>query len=123
MNKHFLYVCVKCNLETNQGDEKSGVVLLGNLEHLLQQEADLKNVLSLKPISCMNACKRSCSVGFASKGKVSYLFGDLRTDEHEKEILECASLYVSKLDGIVKKAERPENLKENVLARLPILEE
>ena len=116
MNKHFLYVCVKCNLETNQGDENSGVVLLGNLEHLLQQEAHLKNVLSLKPISCMNACKRSCSVGFASKGKVSYLFGDLRTDEHEKEILDCASLYVSKFDGTVKKTERPENLKENVLA-------
>ena len=123
MNKHFLYVCVKCNLENNKDGKTSGVVLLENLDHLLQQEAQLKNVLSLKPISCMNACKRSCSVGFASKGKVSYLFGDLKAEEHEKEILECVSLYVSKFDGIVKKAERPENLKENILARLPLLEE
>jgi predicted metal-binding protein len=38
-------------------------------------------------------------------------------------ILVGAALYIKKPDGIIKKAERPECLKESVLARIPIFEE
>lgn len=123
MKKNFLYVCIRCNKNSNTEVRNSGEILLENLEHLSQKKGHLVSDLFIKPVSCMNACKRSCSVGFSAKGKVSYLFGDLNPYQHEKEVLECLSLYVSKLDGIVKKNERPESLKNNVLARIPSLEE
>jgi predicted metal-binding protein len=60
-------------------------------------------------------------MGFAAENKVSYLFGDLDPYDSPVGILEGAALYLEKEDGIMKKPERPENLKNNVLARIPIL--
>ena len=121
MEKHFIYVRVTCNLTYNSNKKSSGQKLLEKLQDLLQRPQFLKKNIFCKPVSCMNACKKSCSVGFAAKNKVSYLFGYLNADQAEM-ILIGAALYSKKSDGIIKKVERPECLKENVLARIPILE-
>lgn len=120
MDKHFIYVCVKCNLIHNSNKKSSGQKLLEKIQDLLQRHQFLKSI-SCKPVSCMNACKKPCTVGFSARNKVSYLFGYLNAD-HAGMILVGAALYVKKPDGIIKKSERPECLKESVLARIPVLE-
>jgi len=122
MTKHIIYVCVTCNLIHNSTKKSSGQKLLEKLQDLLQRHQFFKKNIFCKPIRCMNACKKSCAVSFAAKNKVSYLFGYLNDNQAEM-ILVGAALYIKKPDGIIKKAERPECLKESVLARIPIFEE
>ena len=71
----------------------------------------------------MSACNRSCAVSFAASGKYTYLFGDLPANEEisAAAVLECASQYYAKPDGLLPWSERPEPLKKGIVARIPPL--
>jgi predicted metal-binding protein len=74
----------------------------------------------------MSACSHACVVTFVSEGKYSYLFGDLPSDSENipttaSAILSCAEMYRDRADGMLSWKERPEPLKSDVLAHIPLL--
>jgi predicted metal-binding protein len=70
--------------------------------------------------SCMSGCSRACTMSLQAHGKHSYYFGDLMADEESAaQVLACAQLHQSSLDGHLARNDRPERLRSGILARLP----
>ncbi|QSJ20624.1 DUF1636 family protein [Nostoc sp. UHCC 0702] len=120
---HTLFVCKTCASVWQDGKrqgESGGEKLLQQLQHLAQNW-DLRDDFPIKEVECMSACNRSCVVAFAAGGKLTYLFGDLAAEGSASAVLECASQYYAKADGLLPWAKRPEPLKKGILARIPPL--
>ncbi|QIR35449.1 DUF1636 family protein [Tolypothrix sp. PCC 7910] len=118
---HTLFVCKTCASVWQDGKrvgESGGEMLLQKLE-ILAQDWELRDQFPIQQVECMSACNRSCVVAFAAQGKTTYLFGDLAVDDCASAVLECASQYYSKPDGLLPWSERPAALKKGVLAKIP----
>lgn len=123
VSSHTLFVCKTCASVWQDGKrlgESGGEKLLQQLQ-ILAEDWELRDQFPIQQVECMSACNRSCVVAFAGEGKITYLFGDLAVDESASAVLECASQYYSKPDGLLPWSERPEALKKGVLARIPAL--
>lgn len=121
--EHTLFVCKTCASVWQDGKrvgESGGQKLLSELQQLAQ-DWELRDKFPIQEVECMSACNRSCVVAFTGKGKLTYLFGDLALDDNVSAVLECASKYYEKADGLLPWAERPEPLKKGILARIPAL--
>jgi predicted metal-binding protein len=123
-NKHTIFVCQSCAGNWQIGNS-GGYLLLQELTAQLL-DSPLANEFQVKAVQCMGACNRPCAIAFAAPGKSTYLFGDLDHSESVTEtsqaILECASLYHRKPDGVMKWSERPELLKKGVMGIVPGIE-
>ncbi|MBD2167155.1 DUF1636 family protein [Calothrix membranacea FACHB-236] len=120
-SSHTLFVCKTCASVWQDGKrvgESGGEKLLQKLE-ILAQDWELRDQFPIQQVECMSACNRSCVVAFAAQGKTTYLFGDLAVDDCASAVLECASQYYSKPDGLLPWSERPAALKKGVLAKIP----
>ncbi|WP_353930814.1 DUF1636 family protein [Okeanomitos corallinicola TIOX110] len=120
---HTLFVCKTCASVWQDGKrvgESGGQKLLREIQETAESW-ELKDDFPIQEVECMSACSRSCVVAFASAGKLTYLFGDLPTENCAEAILECASKYYSRTDGVLPWSERPEPLKNGILARIPTL--
>ncbi|MCP6758202.1 MAG: DUF1636 family protein [Fischerella sp. CENA71] len=120
---HTLFVCKTCASVWQDGKrvgESGGQKLLKQLQKLAQ-DWYLKEDFPIQEVECMSACSHSCVVAFAGSGKLTYMFGDLPVDDSAAAILECASKYYDKPDGLLPWSERPEPLKKGILARIPSL--
>lgn len=120
---HTLFVCKTCASVWQEGKrlgESGGQKLLNELQQLAQ-DWNLRDEFPIKEVECMSACNRSCVVAFAAKGKLTYLFGDLAVDGSASAVLECASQYYVKADGLLPWSERPEAMKKGILAKIPPL--
>lgn len=118
---HTLFVCKTCASVWQDGKrvgESGGQQLLQKIQQLAQNW-ELRDEFPIQEVECMSACNRSCVVAFVGKGKLTYMFGDLAVDDNASAILECASQYYKKSDGLLPWAERPEPLKKGILARIP----
>lgn len=126
--QHTLFVCTTCASTWQNGKrvgESGGDKLLASLNQL-HQNWFCQDEFTLQPVECMSACSRHCAISFAAIGKYTYLFGDLPVDvetlsETAAAVLDFASLYYSKPDGLLAWSERPEALKKGILARIPPL--
>jgi predicted metal-binding protein len=121
VSSHTLFVCKTCASVWQDGKrlgESGGEKLLKQLQEIAQ-DWELRDQFPIQQVECMSACNRSCVVAFAAQGKITYLFGDLAVDDSAYAVLECASQYYSKPDGLLPWSERPEALKKGVLARIP----
>jgi predicted metal-binding protein len=120
---HALFVCKTCASIWQDGKrvgESGGQKLLQQLQNLAQNW-DLRHEFPIQEVECMSACSHSCVVAFTGQGKLTYLFGDLPVDGSAAAVLECASKYYAKSDGLLAWAERPEPLKNGILARIPAI--
>lgn len=124
MSQHLLFVCTTCATIWKDGKpqgKSGGQQFLEQLKKL-HDEWELRDKFSIREVKCMSACSRPCTISFASAGKYTYLFGDLQTvPEITAAVLECASQYYTKPDGLLPWSERPEALKKGILARIPSL--
>lgn len=128
MTLYTLFVCTTCASTWQDGKrvgQSGGQKLLESLKEV-HQNWDLRDEFPIQPVECMSACNRPCAVSFAAMGKYTYLFGDLPTDVDRLQataaaVLDCASLYHAKPDGVLPWSERPEPLKKGILARIPPL--
>ncbi|MBW4612351.1 MAG: DUF1636 family protein [Desmonostoc vinosum HA7617-LM4] len=123
VNSHTLFVCKTCASVWQDGKrlgESGGQKLLQQLQQLAQ-DWELRDDFLIQEVECMSACNRSCVVAFTAQGKLTYLFGDLAVDGSATAVLECASQYYAKPDGLLPWSERPEALKKGILARIPSL--
>lgn len=123
--QHTLFVCTTCASIWKDGKREGksgGEYLLEQVSHLAKSW-ELRDDFQIQEVNCMSACNRSCAVSFAASGKYTYLFGDLPANEGESAaaVLECASQYYAKPDGLLPWSERPEPLKKGIVARIPPL--
>jgi predicted metal-binding protein len=101
-------------------DERAGARLYAALNHAVSGEGGPK--VTLVPVDCMSVCKRPVTVGFATPGKWTYVYGDFARDGLDAAadiILDGAKRFAAAPDGLIPWKERPEALKRGVIARLP----
>lgn len=123
--QHTVFVCTTCASIWKDGKREGksgGQVFLEQLSKLAQTW-ELRGRIQIQETECMSACSHSCTISFVAPGKYTYLFGDLPFSEEKSAVavLECASQYYAKPDGLLPWSERPEPLKKGVIARIPPL--
>lgn len=96
------------------------------LEELIQQTQNWSHSseFTIESVECMSASTHACVIAFTASGKFTYLFGNLERDADNLSatsaaVLDCASLYYQKLDGVMPWSERPDPLKRGIIARIP----
>jgi predicted metal-binding protein len=113
-----ILVCVLCGPpELPRDQPRLGRALLEAIENVALRD---DQVFVIRPVDCMSGCRRHCAVALQAPGKTTYLFGDLPADETSAEqVLACAALHQTSLNGFLAREARPERLREGILARLP----
>ena len=114
-----IYVCTTCRLTGEPSEpvaDRAGARLHAALLVAAAQTPDI----AVRGVECLSVCKRPVTVGFASEGKWTYLYGDFAPDS-AKSLLEGARLFATAPDGLIPWKQRPDALKKGVVARLPPL--
>ena len=121
MNETVLSICSTCR----DGDEnlkKSGGQLL--LENIIAYFNYKKlPFLKLREVKCMSQCKRSCVISFTSNNCFTYVFGDInpKDPQYVKSLFDLVILYGKAEEGFLRRRDRPELFKSNILGRLPAI--
>ena len=113
-----LSVCLTCrdNREEIYGD-RGGT----RLARKVHQELGNNNLVKLRGVECMSNCKRACILSLTSLNGFTYMFGDIdpNRSEYVKSLKDLISTYKSKSAGFLRRRERPESYRSNILGRLP----
>ena len=127
--EHRLVVCVTC-AKSMQGKESVGSEADSGGQRLLEQlnrhpDWQLRDRFQIQPAKCMGVCSRECAIALSCAGKITYLFGDLPTDQARlaattEAVLACASRYHDQPDGTLAYRDRPELFKTGLVARIPV---
>lgn len=125
---HILFVCTTCASQYKDSQkigESGGSRLLAQIENAMQ-DWKLESEFSLQPVQCLSTCSHACAIAFLAEDKLTYLFGDLPVDETKiastvTTVLDCAAQYFAHPEGLLSYKERPELLKNKVMARIPPL--
>ena len=69
----------------------------------------------------MSQCKRSCLISFTSNNCFTYMFGDIdpNNPKYVESLLELLKTYSKSKEGFLRRSDRPELFKSNILGRLP----
>ena len=119
MNETVLSICSTCR----DGDEKSGGQLL--LENIIAYFNYKKlPFLKLREVRCMSQCKRSCVISFTSNNCFTYVFGDIdpKDPQYIRSLFDLLISYGKAEEGFLRRRDRPELFKSNILGRLPAIE-
>ena len=118
MTQHTLFVCTLCRLpDAPQSPEAPS----GGQRLLNQLNADLSDpAIQIQPVRCMGVCSRSCVVAFAAPNKLTFVLSGL-TPASVPELQEFSQQYISQHNGNVPFKQRPEAVKQGIVAVLPAL--
>ena len=123
MNKTVLSICSTCR----DGDEENlkkrgGQRLLENIVAYFNYKK--LPFLKLREVRCMSQCKRSCVISFTSNNCFTYVFGDInpKDPQYVKSLFDLVILYGKAEEGFLRRRDRPELFKSNILGRLPAIE-
>ena len=122
MNETVLSISSTCR----DGDEnlkKSGGQLL--LENIIAYFKYKKlPFLKLREVRCMSQCKRSCVISFTSNNCFTYVFGDIdpKDPQYIRSLFDLLISYGKAEEGFLRRRDRPELFKSNILGRLPAIE-
>ena len=123
MTQHTLFVCSLCRFSEK---EKKKYGLSGG-QHLIQElEKGLEDCgwsdrLTIKPVSCMAACRRSCAVTLAANDKLTFILERLAPIESAPELLQFVEQYVTSPQGKVPYRERSRVIQQATAFILPPL--
>ena len=122
-NPSVLLVCTSCggNAESDrQGKVRDGATLFDQLQ-TLRQDSHVRNESEIRPVKCMGVCDRPCTIALVGSGKFTYLFGGLQASDSQtaSDILVCASQYAHHPDGTLAYRERPDRLRDTIIAKIP----
>ena len=113
-----LSVCLTCrdNREEIYGD-RGGT----RLARKVHQELGSNKLVKLRGVECMSNCKRACILSLTSLNGFTYMFGDIdpNRSEYVKSLKNLISTYKSRPAGYLRRRERPETYRSNILGRLP----
>ncbi len=112
-----LFVCVTCRDAAHvQGAPSAGARLHAAITAAARDDDD---AISIVAVECLSACKRPCAVGFAARGKWTYVHADLPSATAASVVLAGARLYALSPDGVTPWRQRPDALKKGAVARVP----
>lgn len=123
MTEHTLLVCSLCRFSETQ-NKKHG---LSGGQHLIEElqkgleDCDYSDRVTIKPLSCMAACRRSCAVTLAADDKLTFIFNQLSPVESAPELLEFIEQYVTTSQGKVPYRERSRTIQQATAFILPPL--
>ena len=113
-----LSVCLTCcdNREEIYGD-RGGT----RLARKVHQELGHNKLVKLRGVECMSNCKRASILSLTSLNGFSYMFDDIdpNKSEYVKSLKDLVSTYKSRPSGFLRRRERPEAFRSNILGRLP----
>lgn len=113
-----LSVCLTCrdNREEIYGD-RGGT----RLARKVHQQLGNNKLVKLRGVECMSNCKRACILSLTSLNGFTYMFGDIdpNRSEYFKSLNDLISTYKSRPAGYLRRRERPESYRSNILGRLP----
>ncbi|MGA7953382.1 MAG: DUF1636 domain-containing protein [Gloeobacterales cyanobacterium] len=123
MTKHTLFICTCCSFTKTERQSlgKSGGLHLLEQVSNLYQNWDLQSEFVVQEVACLSVCSRPCSVAFVAPNKTTLVFGDLPPLESAADLLQLGKQYHDSSDGIISWKERPEVLKDALIARVPPL--
>ena len=80
--------------------------------------------LKLREVRCMSQCKRSCVISFTSNNCFTYVFGDIdpKDPQYIRSLFDLLISYGKAEEGFLRRRDRPELFKSNILGRLPAIE-
>ena len=115
--KSILSVCISC-----RDNRESKYKLRGGnrFSRMLQKSIRKKNLL-LREVKCMSQCKRACIVSLTAQDSFTYIFGDVDPNQtkYAQELLELVSIYSKANEGFMRRRDRPDLFRSNILGRLP----
>jgi predicted metal-binding protein len=117
-----LVVCTTCRpAGTSRDAPAAGAALFEAVQDAqFDLPAETLRRVRVRGLACMSACGRACTVALQAPGKPSYLFGDLLPDAiTARDALLCAALHAEAADGQLLRNQRPERLRNGILAKLP----
>jgi len=115
--KSILSVCISCRDNRENKYKLRG----GNrFSRMLQKSIRKKNLL-LREVKCMSQCKRACIVSLTAQDSFTYIFGDVDPNQtkYAQELLELVSIYSKANEGFMRRRDRPNLFRSNILGRLP----
>jgi predicted metal-binding protein len=118
-----LFVCTACGGKPMiEGGKCQGEKLLEQLHsHPIATPEDC----AIQGVKCMGVCDHSCAIAFVGAGKFTYLFGDLLIESIDSSatvldtVLDCFSKYCDDPDGLLPYRDRPELLRDTIIAKIP----
>ena len=123
MTQHTLLICSLCRFSENQ-NKKHG---LSGGQHLIQElekgleKYEWRDLIEIKPVSCMAACRRSCAVTLTADDKLTFILERLAPTESAPELLEFIKQYVTTPNGKVPYRERSRAIQQATSFILPPL--
>ena len=123
MNETVLSICSTCR----DGDEENlkkrgGQRLLENIVAYFNYKK--LPFLKLREVRCMSQFKRSCVISFTSNNCFTYVFGDIdpKDPQYIRSLFDLLISYGKAEEGFLRRRDRPELFKSNILGRLPAIE-
>ena len=112
-----LSVCISCRDNRENKYKLRG----GNRFSRMLQKSIRKNNLVLREVKCMSQCKRACIVSLTAQDSFTYIFGDVDPNQtkYAQELLELVSTYSKANEGFMRRRDRPDLFRSNILGRLP----
>ena len=122
MNETVLSICSTCRDGDENLKKSGGQRLLENIVAYFNYKK--LPFLKLREVRCMSQCKRSCVISFTSNNCFTYVFGDInpKDPQYVKSLFDLVILYGKAEEGFLRRRDRPELFKSNILGRLPAIE-
>jgi len=113
-----LSVCIKCKDNKESIFKTRGGKRLS--EKVLSKIKRIDNI-NFREVSCMSQCKRGCVFSITAEDCFTYVFGDMdpSKENYVNELLNLISIYSLAEEGFMRRRDRPEIFRSNILGRLP----
>ena len=113
-----LSICVTCRDNREEIYGERGGARLARKAH---QELGNKKLVKIRGVECMSNCKRACILSLTSLNGFTYMFGDIdpNRSEYVKSLKDLISTYKSRPAGFLRRRERPESFRSNIIGRFP----
>jgi predicted metal-binding protein len=113
-----LSVCIKCKDNKESIFKTRGGKRLS--EKVLSKIKRIDNI-NFREVSCMSQCKRGCVFSITAENCFTYVFGDMdpSKENYVNELLNLISIYSLAEEGFMRRRDRPEIFRSNILGRLP----
>ena len=113
-----LSVCIKCKDNKESIFKTRGGKRLS--EKVLSKIKRIDNI-NFREVSCMSQCKRGCVFSITAEDCFTYVFGDMdpSKENYVNELLNLISIYSLAEEGFMRRRDRPEIFRSDILGRLP----
>ena len=111
-------VCITCKDDKENIFKTRGGKRLS--EKVLSKIKKIDNI-KFREVSCMSQCKRACVFSISAENCFTYVFGDIDPSKKSylDELINLISIYSSSEEGFMRRRDRPEIFRSNILGRLP----